>query len=222
MSEKGKAGLSKEYEEAEKWLAGKREGSSGETAQKQKHNATDRLHSSNLTKKCPFCSEEIKIDAVKCRYCSEWLSKQKDTKFTSSVKNKSKISRNIINAIPFIWNELPVGPRLIIILVLIFILASVIAVINKGDRTQIVRPSEIIARPPEITPQEQSITAEEEHSAALLARCRSSCNNVSGLFEGGSTALIRSLEQESQCKSQCEQQAATRNIEIRKLKAMQK
>lgn len=29
-----------------------------------------------LTKKCPFCADEILTDAVKCKYCGEWLNKQ--------------------------------------------------------------------------------------------------------------------------------------------------
>lgn len=32
-----------------------------------------------LTRKCPFCTEEILVDTVKCKYCGGWLNKPQDS-----------------------------------------------------------------------------------------------------------------------------------------------
>ncbi len=39
---------------------------------------------SGTHKKCPFCSEEILADAIKCKHCGEFL----DTTFKRELKNK--------------------------------------------------------------------------------------------------------------------------------------
>jgi len=43
-------------------------------------------------KKCPFCSENIQADAIKCKHCGEWLDKENKIK-----KVISSISNNIEN-----------------------------------------------------------------------------------------------------------------------------
>jgi hypothetical protein len=73
-------------------------------------------------KKCPYCSEEIQSDALKCKHCGEWLNKTDFLKtvggkinegldFLSKVKNevfaeKDPIDYDISDSNPFVYGKL--------------------------------------------------------------------------------------------------------------------
>lgn len=196
-------------------------------------------------KKCPYCAEEIKPDAVKCRYCGEWLNQQTAPQTVSSVKSKDSDSLNFSDkkltrweTMPlgkkgflffvFLWEKMSFGKKVLTSFLIFLFVIGLLGILKPGindnnrqvSQEQSVKEQTVQIEKEQAAQTQAKVEAQEAESRLLLFRCTTSCSSLGKMLSHNSN-YTEKIDEEDSCKNKCEQEALTRNIEISKLREMQ-
>ncbi len=190
----------------------------------------DSFTSSNL-KKCPYCAEEIKFDAVKCRYCGEWLDQQSSKQIVSPIKSRDSKNSVFIKIVLSTWRGLSLGAKasiyifaIAVILIAFGIIGMSIESHNKSilfEETQRHQPTRTknpmtASEPtPQKSPTNNALQEMKNESQHILSSCTSACGG--GMLFRHDKNFLESMNEEDKCRSKCKHDAMLRDLQIEQM-----
>ncbi len=126
------------------------------------------------TKECPYCGEEIKLSAIKCKHCHSMLSKEGDELIRKSANSSSVAVQAASKAQKPIWKQWWIWA------ISIFVIFILIIMVSSGNSDETVTPPSSTKTSSEASEQKATTELDSTEQAKSTSNSRS---NPAGLNE---------------------------------------